>query len=208
VCHGCGLRTAAPSCPLVHTGCCGDLEKWGSFSSRHTPGCALEVQMSSIGANAEASSSDGNRIDVNCEFSSLCVKSGVPQSPQKLRVVILPLLARTEWVFGAPKISRSELVTTTPDANGAPLDRWQSPQWQFNMAMGVLAHRYWIDPQAHFPEKAKFMSTLSRECAQPDVCFRPEAAIPLRSPRSMAFGRTIALNVLHDGAQQPYGTTK
>jgi hypothetical protein len=32
-------------------------------------------------------------------------------------------------------------MTTTPDAKGAPLERWQSLQWQFNIAMGALAHR-------------------------------------------------------------------
>jgi len=62
----------------------------------------------------------------------------VPQSPQKLRVVILPLLARTVWVLGVPRISRSELRATTPDAKGAPLDAWQSRQWQFSMATGAL----------------------------------------------------------------------
>ena len=36
----------------------------------------------------------------------------------------------------------------------------------------------------------------------------PGAAIPLRSPAQHGVRRTIALNVLHDGAQQPYGTTK
>ena len=96
--------------------------------------------MSSIGANAEASSSEGNRIDVNCGFASLRVNSGVPQSPQKPRVVIFPLPAGTAYAFGLPRISRSALMTMTPDAKAAPLERWQSLQWQFNIAMGALAH--------------------------------------------------------------------
>ncbi|MDB5900707.1 MAG: hypothetical protein JWP41_4309 [Ramlibacter sp.] len=96
--------------------------------------------MSSIGANPEASSSEGNRMDVNCPLASLCVNRGVPHSGQKLRVASLPLLPRTEYALGAPLISRSELKMTTPDAKGAPLERWQSLQWQFSMATGALAH--------------------------------------------------------------------
>lgn len=60
--------------------------------------------MSSIGANAEQSSSDGNRTDVNCGLASLCVNKGVPQSAQKLRFAGLPLLARTEYVLAVPLI--------------------------------------------------------------------------------------------------------
>lgn len=97
--------------------------------------------MSSIGANADASSSEGNRIDVNCGLASLRVNRGLPQPPQKLRVVDWPLLPRTEWVLGVPLTWRSSLMATTPDANAAPLERWQSRQWQLSMAMGALAHR-------------------------------------------------------------------
>lgn len=97
--------------------------------------------MSSMGAKPEASSSEGNRIDVNCGLASLRVNRGVPHSGQKLRVASLPLFARTEYVLAVPIVSRSLLATTTPDANGAPLERWQSRQWQFSMATGALAHR-------------------------------------------------------------------
>ncbi len=31
-------------------------------------------------------------------------------------------------------------MTTTPEANGEPLESWQSLQWQLSMAMGALAH--------------------------------------------------------------------
>jgi hypothetical protein len=96
--------------------------------------------MSSMGANPEGSSREANRIDVNCALLSLCVNRGVPQFGQKLRVAGKPLLPGTEYVFGLPVITRSALVTTTPDAKGAPLERWQSRQWQFSMAMGALAH--------------------------------------------------------------------
>ena len=92
--------------------------------------------MSSIGLNADASSSEGNRIDVNCAFASLCVNKGVPQSGQKPRVATPPLLARTAYVFGVPLISRSAVMTTMPEANGAPLEIWQSLQWQLIMAIG------------------------------------------------------------------------
>lgn len=123
--------------------------------------------MSSMGAKPDPSASDGKRIDVNCAFASLRVNSGVPHSPQKVRVVVLPLLARTEWLLGAPDTWSSAVATTTPEANGAPLDNWQSRQWQFNMAIGGLAHRYRTDPQAHFPERGGFIlriiwSTLDR----------------------------------------------
>jgi hypothetical protein len=96
--------------------------------------------MSSKGLNPDESSSEGNRIDVNCALASLWVNRGVPHSEQTLRVASLPLRARTEYAFGVPVISKSLLATTTPDANGAPLERWQSRQWQFNMAIGALAH--------------------------------------------------------------------
>lgn len=39
-----------------------------------------------------------------------------------------------------------------PEAYGAPLDRWQSLQWQFNMATGALAALKRTAPQAHWPE--------------------------------------------------------
>lgn len=62
-------------------------------------------------------------MDVNIGFASPCVKSGVPQVGQKLRVVWLPLLARMECAAGTPVTVRSEVMTTTPDAKGAPLER-------------------------------------------------------------------------------------
>lgn len=96
--------------------------------------------MSSIGLKAEAASSDGNRIEVNAGFASPCVNRGVPHSEQKLRVARAPLLPCTEKVFGLPVTWRCSVGTITPDANGAPLERWQSWQWQFNIAMGATAH--------------------------------------------------------------------
>jgi hypothetical protein len=96
--------------------------------------------MSSIGRNSEGSSSEEKRIDINSGLASLRVNKGVPQSEQKLRVARPPLLARTEYVFGVPLISRSVALTTTPDAKGAPLERWQSRQWQLSIAMGAPAH--------------------------------------------------------------------
>ena len=96
--------------------------------------------MSSAGAKPEESSSEGKRIDVNCGLTSLRVNRGVPHSGQKLRVANLPLLARTGYAFEVPVISRSLLATTTPEAKGAPLERWQSLQWQFSIARGALVH--------------------------------------------------------------------
>jgi hypothetical protein len=84
--------------------------------------------MSSIGLKPELSSSEGNRMDVICGLASLCVNKGVPQSGQKLRVARPPLLARTAYVFGVPLIARSAVMTTMPDAKGAPLEIWQSLQ--------------------------------------------------------------------------------
>lgn len=77
---------------------------------------------------------------MNCGLAAPRVNKGVPHSAQKLRVVHSPLLPGTEWVLGVPLISRSAVMATTPDANGAPLERWQSRQWQFSMAMGALVH--------------------------------------------------------------------
>jgi hypothetical protein len=92
-------------------------------ASKQTQGCALEVQMSSIGLKSGDPSKDGKRIEVKAGLDSPRVNSGVPQVEQKVRVVCMPLLARTEYVFGVPTILRSELKTTTPEANGAPLER-------------------------------------------------------------------------------------
>ncbi|CAM2156456.1 conserved protein of unknown function [Pararobbsia alpina] len=66
------------------------------------------------------------------------MNKGEPQSGQKLRTASLPLLARTECVFGVPAIVMSDTRTMKPDAKGAPLERWQSRQWQFNVATGAL----------------------------------------------------------------------
>jgi hypothetical protein len=64
------------------------------------------------------------------------VNKGVPQSPQKLRVVKLPLLARTECVFGEPAISRSTVVTMMPDAN-ATADCLVCGYGPINLARGI-----------------------------------------------------------------------
>jgi len=69
-------------------------------------------------------------------LASLCVNSGVPHSGQKLRDARPPLLARTGNALGVPLISRSAVMTTIPDAKGAPLESWQSLQWQLIMATG------------------------------------------------------------------------
>ena len=68
------------------------------------------------------------------------VNRGEPQSEQKLRVASLPLPARTEYVFGVPVIVMSETRTMNPEAKGAPLERWQSRQWQLSIATGARAH--------------------------------------------------------------------
>lgn len=60
-------------------------------------------------------------MDMN-PLASLRVNKGVPQSGQKLRVVTLPLLARTEYVFSVPLTSTSVAMTTMPDPKGAPLE--------------------------------------------------------------------------------------
>jgi len=55
-------------------------------------------------------------------MASPLVNKGLPQSEQKLRVVSAPLEARTVWFFGAPMTLMALVATTTPEANGAPLD--------------------------------------------------------------------------------------
>lgn len=76
-------------------------------------------------------------MDINPFAASLRAKSGEPQSEQKLRTVELPLLPRAAWVAGVPVTFRSAADTTTPDAKGAPLERWQSRQWQLIIATGA-----------------------------------------------------------------------
>lgn len=118
----------------------GDSGKCGMSWSRHTQGCEREVQISSAGLNQEASSRVGKRMDMNSETASPQVKSGVPHSAQKLRVVSPPVLPYTMYVLGAPETSVAETATTMPDAKGAPLERWQSWQWQLSIAMGCSLH--------------------------------------------------------------------
>src|SRR6185312_16676800 len=108
-------------------------------SLRQTQGCALDVQISSMGWNPDGSSSVGKRMDMKSD-ASLRANRGVPQSGQKPRVARLPLPARTEYVFGVPTISVSAIRTMTPEAKGAPLERWQSRQWQLSIATGTHAH--------------------------------------------------------------------
>ena len=79
-------------------------------------------------------------MDMTPGALSPLVNRGEPQSEQKLRVASLPLPARTEYVFGVPEIVISDTRTMKPDANGAPLERWQSRQWQLSVATGARAH--------------------------------------------------------------------
>ena len=48
--------------------------------------------------------------------------------------------ARTEYVFGVPVIAISDTRTMKPEAKGAPLERWQSRQWQLSIATGLREH--------------------------------------------------------------------
>lgn len=96
--------------------------------------------MSSAGLNHDTSSMVGKRMDMNSETASPRVKSGVPHSAQKLRVVAPPVLPRTTCALGDPVISVAETATTMPDAKGAPLERWQSWQWQLSIAIGCSVH--------------------------------------------------------------------
>jgi hypothetical protein len=79
-------------------------------------------------------------MDITSGAVSPRVNRGEPQSAQKLRVASLPLPARTEYVFGVPVIVISEVRTMKPEAKGAPLERWQSRQWQFSVATGAREH--------------------------------------------------------------------
>ena len=79
-------------------------------------------------------------MDITSGAASPCVNRGEPQSEQKLRVASLPLLARTEYVFGVPVIVMSNTRTMKPEAKGAPLERWQSKQWQLSVATGAREH--------------------------------------------------------------------
>lgn len=97
-------------------------------------------------------------MDVNSGLTSPRVNKGVPHSGQKVRAVRPPLLPRTGYVLGVPLTRRSAVMTTTPDAKGAPLERWQSLQWQLRAAMGALPHSYRIEPHAQPPENGGVMS--------------------------------------------------
>jgi hypothetical protein len=79
-------------------------------------------------------------MDITSGAASPWVNRGEPQSAQKLRVASLPLPARTEYVFGVPVIVTSATRTMKPEAKGAPLERWQSRQWQFSVATGAREH--------------------------------------------------------------------
>jgi hypothetical protein len=75
-------------------------------------------------------------MDITSGTASPLVNKGEPQSEQKLRLASLPLPARTEYVFGVPVMVTSDTRTMTPEAKGAPLERWQSRQWQLSAATG------------------------------------------------------------------------
>jgi hypothetical protein len=96
--------------------------------------------MSSIGLNKDWSSREGKRTDMNPCAAGLIANSGEPHSAQKLRTVRLPLLPRTAWVAGVPVTVTSVALTTMPEAKGAPLERWQSRQWQLIIATGAPVH--------------------------------------------------------------------
>jgi len=87
-----------------------------------THAAALDVQMSKAGRKSLASSKLVKRMEVKSGMVSSLVNKGLPQSEQKLRVVSAPLEARTVWFFGAPVTLMDLVATTTPEANGAPLD--------------------------------------------------------------------------------------
>ena len=79
-------------------------------------------------------------MDITSGAVSPRVNRGEPQSEQKLRVASPPLLARAEYVFGMPVIVISDTRTMKPEAKGAPLERWQSRQWQLSVATGAREH--------------------------------------------------------------------
>lgn len=105
-----------------------------------TQGWALDVQISIIGRKPSGSSRVVNLMDMTSGATSPFVKSGLPQVEQKVRVVAAPLEARTAWDAGEPVTTTALVETMTPEANGAPLERWQSRQWQLSMARGALSH--------------------------------------------------------------------
>jgi hypothetical protein len=105
-----------------------------------TQGWALDVQMSSIGRKSLGSSRVVNLMDMTSGAASPLVNNGLPQVEQKVRVAKAPLEARTEWEAGEPVTTTALVETITPEANGAPLERWQSRQWQLSMARGALEH--------------------------------------------------------------------
>jgi hypothetical protein len=153
-------------------------------------------------------------MDINSGATSPRVNSGVPQSEQKLRVERLPLPARTEYVFGVPMTSVSDTRTMTPEAKGAPLERWQSRQWQLSIATGVRAHAYRIDPHIHPPENGAVMpqfppayaSRSAGTLGQASRGFAPRKPMrkpPARSRRDARELSTAKTNRLISGIRSP-----
>ena len=100
----------------------GDCAKCGRASSRQTHDGALDVQMSSAGRKPLLSSRLLKRMDMKSGLASPVVNKGLPQWAQKLRVTRRPLDTRTAYSCGEPVTSTDARGTTTPEANGAPLD--------------------------------------------------------------------------------------
>lgn len=65
-------------------------------------------------------------------------------------------------------------MTTTPEANGAPLDSWQSVQWQLIIARGFCLPVNRIERHAQPPEKEIsilcFLVDIEFTCNGPSVC--------------------------------------
>jgi len=68
-------------------------------------------------------------------------KSGVPHSAQNPRSVQRPPSPMTQWYFAWPVATRRlDSRTNATVTKAPPLARWQSLQWQLNMAMGASVH--------------------------------------------------------------------
>lgn len=117
----------------------GTVSKRVLSGSRHDHAWARHVHISSVGLKFAGSSRLEKRIDIT-GIPSPRVNKGVPHIPQNERIVRFPEAAVTTWVPGTPVTSTESAITMKPDANGAPLETWQSLQWQLSIASGALVH--------------------------------------------------------------------
>ncbi len=107
----------------------GPTSNFGIDASIAAHGCALRVKMSALGLNQLASSRLAARtLRKATEAPVPWAKSAVPHAGQKPRRATEPLSPVVSNQRTSPLTVMAAFATMKPDANGAPLIRWQSRQ--------------------------------------------------------------------------------